>query len=85
MSTSRPRAVTGTAGKGRITVTWKPASNDGGAEVAYWYRVNGGPWIYSDTFSMTRKARSGTSVAVIVGSVNQAGSGPLVAVTVKAK
>jgi len=82
---SRPRAVKATAGKGRVTVTWKPAANDGGAEVAYWYSVNGGPWVYSEKFSMTRKARSGRLVMVTVQTINAAGPGPAVTVSRMAK
>lgn len=73
------------AGKGRITVTWKPAVSDGGDTVTYSYRVGTGPWTKTSDFTVTVKARKGQRVAVSVGTVNHAGAGPTVVVSAKAK
>ncbi len=82
---SQPRNVQVRGGKGKVTVSWKPAASDGGAEVAYWYRVGLGRWIYSDTFSVTVKARKGAEVTVSVQSVNAAGPGPMVTRTARVR
>ena len=72
-------------GKRSVVVTWKAAASDGGADVAYWYRVGTGDWAYADTFTVTVKARTGTRVSVTIGTVNAAGPGPMVTVSAKAK
>ena len=82
---SAPRAVTAVGGKGSVTVTWKPAASDGGAETFYRYSVNGGPWTDASGFSVTVEARSGTTVTVSVEAVNAAGWGPSVSRTAKAR
>lgn len=82
---SAPRNVTASAGKGRVTVTWKPAASDGGAEADYRYSVNGGPWTEASRFSVTVKARKGVSVTVSVQAVNAAGWGPTVTRTARAR
>lgn len=79
------RDVKATAGKGRVTVTWKPAAIDGGDTVTYSYSVNGAPWIKTDTFKVTVKARKGQLVTVSIGTVNQAGAGPTKIVSTRAK
>lgn len=79
------RDVRATAGKGRVTVTWKPAVSDGGAEVDYRYNVNGGPWIDASRFSITVKARKGVAVTVSVQSFNAAGWGPTKIVSARAR
>ena len=83
-----PSAVTNakaTAGKGRVTVTWKAAADDGGAQVAYWYRVGERAWKKTDTFRVTVKARKGQRLTIALGTVNDAGPGPTVIVSAKAK
>jgi hypothetical protein len=82
---SVPRDVKATAGKGRVTVTWKPALSDGGDEADYRYSVNGAPWIDASRFSITVKARKGVSVTVSVQSFNAAGWGPTKIVSARAK
>lgn len=82
---SAPRSVKATPGRGSVTVSWKPAASNGGAEVAYWFSVNGGPWTRSEKFSVTRKARAGTLVTVTVQTINAAGPGPAVTVSRKAR
>ena len=82
---SVPRDVKATSGKGRVTVTWKPAFSDGGAETFYRYSVNGGPWIDTSRFSITVKARKGVSVTVSVQSFNAAGWGPTKIVSARAR
>ena len=82
---SAPRSVTASAGKGRVTVTWKAAASDGGAEADYLYSVNGGPWTEASRFSVTVKARKGVSVTVSVLAVNEAGWGPTVTRTARAR
>ena len=77
--------VKATAGKGRVTITWKAAADDGGAEVAYWYRAGVGTWTKTDNFRVTLKARKRERVTVSVGTVNDAGAGPTVVVSAKAK
>lgn len=81
---SVPRSVKASAGKGRVTVTWKPALSDGGDGANYRYSVNGGPWIDASKFSITVKARKGVSVTVSVQSFNAAGWGPTVTRTARA-
>ena len=68
-----------------ITVTWKPVASDGGDPVNYFSSVNGGPWTEASSFSVTVKARKGTTVTVSVQSVNAAGPGPTVTRSAKAK
>lgn len=83
-----PSAVTDvkkTSGTGRVTVTWNAATDDGGAEVAYWYRIGAGQWTKTDTFRVTVKARKGQSVTIALGTVNDAGPGPTVIVSAKAR
>jgi hypothetical protein len=82
---SVPRDVKATAGKGRVTVTWKPAVSDGGDEADYRYSVNGGPWIDASRFTVTVKARKGVSVTVSVQSFNAAGWGPTKIVSARAR
>jgi len=82
---SAARKVTAVPGKRSVTVTWKPAASDGGAEVAYWYRIGGGEWTYADGFSVTVRARTGERVSVTVGTVNDAGPGPTVTVSARAR
>jgi hypothetical protein len=82
---SVPRDVKATAGKGRVTVTWKAAESDGGAEAEYRYSVNGGPWIDASRFSITVKARKGVAVTVSVQSFNAAGWGPTKIVSARAR
>ncbi len=82
---SVPRDVKATAGKGRVTVTWKAAESDGGAEAEYRYSVNGAPWIKTDAFKVTVKARKGERVVVSVGTVNSAGPGPTKIVSARAR
>lgn len=82
---SAPRSVTAVGGKGKVTMTWKPAVSDGGAKVGYRYSVNGGPWTDTSRFTFTVKARPGATVTVGVQSFNAAGWGPTVTRTVKAK
>ena len=82
---SAPRSIKASAGKGKVTVTWKPVATDGGANADYRYSVNGGPWTDTSTFSVTVKARKGASVTVGVQSFNAAGWGPTVTRTVKVK
>ena len=79
------RDVKATSAKGRVTVTWKAAASDGGAEAEYRYSVNGAPWIKTDTFKVTVKARKGERVVVSVGSVNSAGPGPTKIVSARAR
>ena len=79
------RDVKATAGKGRVTVTWKPAVSDGGDEADYRYSVNGGPWIDASRFTVTVKARKGVSVTVSVQSFNAAGWGPTKIVSARAR
>ena len=83
-----PSAVTDVKkipGKGRVTFTWKAATDDGGAEVAYWYRVGVGTWKKTDVFRVTIKARKGQRVTVALGTINDAGPGPTVIVSARAK
>ena len=82
---SAPRDVKATAGKGRVTVTWKAAASDGGAPADYLYSVNGGPWTEASRFTVTVKARKGVSVTVSVQAVNAAGWGPTVTRTARAR
>lgn len=82
---SAPRDMKLVGGRGKVTATWKPAADGGGAEVAYWYRVGPGRWIYNEKFSVTVKARKGTEVTVSVQSVNAAGLGPMVTKSARAK
>lgn len=82
---SAPRDVTATAGKGRVTVTWKPAASDGGAKADYRYSVNGGPWMDASRYTVTVKARKGVSVTVSVQSFNAAGWGPTVTRTARVR
>ena len=82
---SAPRNVTASAGKGRVTVTWKPVTSDGGDPVSYFSSVNGGGWTEASRFSVTVKARKGVSVTVRVQAVNEAGWSPTVTVSAKAK
>lgn len=82
---SAARDVKATAGKGRVTVTWKPAASDGGAEVDYRYSINGGPWMDTSRYAVTVKARKGMTVTVRVESFNAAGWGPSVTVSKKAR
>ena len=82
---SAPREVKASAGKGRVTVTWKPAASDGGAEADYLYSVNGGPWTEASRFAVTVKALKGVSVTVSVQAVNAAGWGPTVTRTARAR
>ncbi len=82
---SAPRNVTASAGKGRVTVTWKPVASDGGDPVNYFSSVNGGPWTEASRFSVTVKARKGVSVTVSVQAVNAAGWGPAVTRTARAR
>lgn len=82
---SAPRSVTASAGKGRVTVTWKPAASDGGSKADYRYSVNGGPWTEASRFSVTVKARKGIAVTVSVQSFNAAGWGPTVTRTARAR
>lgn len=79
------RDVKVVAGKGRITVTWKPVASDGGAPVAYWYNVNYGAWQKPNGSKVTVKARKGTLVTVGLSTINEAGPGPTVIVTGRAK
>lgn len=79
------RKAKAVGGKRSVTVTWKAAASDGGAEVAYWYRVGTGDWEYAETFRVTVKARTGTLVSVTIGTVNAAGPGPMVTVAARAK
>ena len=83
-----PSAVTNakaTAGKGKVTFTWKAAADDGGAEAAYWYRVGAGQWKQADVFRVTVKARKGQRVTIALGTVNDAGPGPTLILSAKAK
>ena len=83
-----PSAVTDVkkvAGRGKVTFTWKAAADDGGAEVAYWYRVGAGQWMEADVFRVTVKARKGQRVTIALGTVNDAGPGPTVIVSAKAR
>ena len=83
-----PSAVTDVKkipGKGKVTFAWKAAADDGGAEVAYWYRIGIGPWMETDTFRVTVKARKGQLVTVGLGTVNDAGPGPTVIVSARAR
>lgn len=82
---SAPRSVKASAGKGRVTVTWKPAASDGGAPATYFYSVDGGPWIEASRFAVTVKARKGVSVSVSVQGVNAAGWSPKVTRTARAR
>ena len=82
---SVPRDVKATSGKGRVTVTWKPAASDGGAKADYRYSLNGGPWTYTFGFSVTVKARRGVTVTVSVQSFNAAGWGPTKTVSARAR
>lgn len=82
---SAPRDVKVTAGKGRVTVTWKPAASDGGAEADYFYSVNGGRWTEASRFRIIVKARKGVSVTVSVQAVNEAGWGPTVTRTARVR
>ena len=82
---SEPRDVQVRGGKGKVTATWKPVASDGGAEVAYWYRIDQGRWTYAQKFNVTVKARKGTMVTVSVQSVNAAGPGPTVTRTARAR
>lgn len=82
---SAPRNVRAVGGKGKVTATWRPVASDGGDEVAYRYRIDQGGWTYTEKFTVVVKARKGTKVTVSVQSVNEAGPGPIVTVSVKAK
>ena len=83
-----PSAVTDVRkipGRGKVTFTWKAAADDGGAEVAYWYRVGTGPGKETDTFRVTVKARKGQLVTIALGTANDAGPGPTLFVSAKAR
>ena len=82
---SAVRSLSATPGKRSVTFTWKRAASDGGAEVAYWYRVGEGRWTYAQSFSVTVSARKGTRVKVSVVTVNDAGPGPTMTVSGKAR
>lgn len=82
---SAPVDLRVTPGKGRVTFAWKPVADTGGDEVAYWYRVGSGVDIKTDTFRVTVKARKGQRVTLSVIGVNQAGNGPSVTKSAKAK
>ena len=82
---SAPRSVKASAGKGRVTVTWKPAASDGGAPATYFYSVDDGPWTEATRFSVTVRARKGVSVTVSVQGVNAAGWSPKVTRTARAR
>ena len=79
-----PRSVKAVGGKGRVTVTWKPAASDGGAPADYRYSVNGGPWTDASGFRVSVKARKGAKVTVSVESYNAAGWGPSVTTSARA-
>ena len=79
------REVKATAGKGRVTVTWKPAASDGGDTVSYYYRIGAGQWIETDAFKVTVKARKGQLVTVSIVTGNYAGAGPTKVVSARAK
>ena len=84
-SPSAPSDVRVVGGKGKVTATWKAAASDGGDEVAYRYRIDQGSWTNTEKFRVAVKARKGTKVTVSVQSVNEAGPGPIVTVSAKAK
>lgn len=81
---SVPRGVKAKAGKGRITFRWKPVADDGGDDVAYWYRIGSHAPLPTDRFAVTFTARKGQRVKFSVVAVNHAGPGPTVTIYAKA-
>ena len=79
---TNPKAV---GGKRTVTVTWQPVADDGGAEVAYWYRIGKGQWTFNDTFRVGVAAKPRARVSVTIVAINDAGPGPSTTVSAKAK
>jgi len=82
---SAPRSTKVVLGKGHVTFSWTPVSSDGGAEVAYWYRVGAGAWQQADAFRVKVKARKGTVVRFALNTINEAGPGPTITLTGRAR
>lgn len=82
---SAPSSTRVVAGKGSVTFSWTPVSSDGGAEVSYWYRVGAGGWQKADAFRVKVKARKGTVVRFALNTINEAGPGPTITLTGRAR
>ena len=77
--------VKAVAGRGFVTFTWKAAASDGGAPASYWYRVGKGPVTLADRFRVKVPARKGQRVMIAISTINEAGPGPTVTITARAR
>ena len=77
--------VKAVAGRGFVTFTWKAAASDGGAPASYWYRVGTGPVTLADRFRVKVPARKGQRVTIAISTINEAGPGPTVTITARAR
>lgn len=87
-----PSAVTNAKAvgvKGAVIVTWQAAASDGGSEVAYWYVVGAASakkaTTTTGTFRVRIPATRGSRVTVRLDTINDAGPGPSVTVSARAK
>ena len=77
--------VKAVSGRGFVTFTWKAAASDGGAPASYWYRVGKGPVTLADRFRVKVPARKGQRVMIAISTINEAGPGPTVTITARAR